>query len=79
MEREDSQTENNSGAIEGCCLAEKRSKDPRQAERSLAAVAQLLDARGDDIRWLVPSHSGAAEGLEPLRDFAARASSSAGH
>lgn len=60
-------------------VAEKRSKDPRQAERSLAAIAQLLDARGDDIRWLVPSHSGAAEGLEPLRDFAARASSSAGH
>ena len=55
----------------------KRSADPGQAERSLAAVARHLDARGAQVDWLVPSHSGAVQGLEPLLAFADRVEAAA--
>lgn len=47
-----------------------RSDDPAQARASLAALARTLDERGADVDWLVPSHSGPVQGLQPLLDFA---------
>lgn len=59
-------------------VASKRSDDPEQAARSLAAVARHLESRGAAVDWLVPSHSGAVRGLAPLLEYAARVESGHG-
>lgn len=50
---------------------ENRSDEPEQAIQSLVDLAASLEPRADEIDWIVPSHSAAVEGLQPLLDFAA--------
>jgi glyoxylase-like metal-dependent hydrolase (beta-lactamase superfamily II) len=50
-------------------VAERRSEDPEAAIEALVALADRLEPRADEIAHLVPSHSGPAEGLQPLLDF----------
>ena len=53
-------------------VAEKHSEDPAQAEAALSALAEELEPRREEIEWLVPAHSGAAVGLDPLLEYAGR-------
>ncbi len=46
------------------------SADRDQALDSLEALARRLRPRADEIRWLIPSHQGAIEGVEPLLAWA---------
>lgn len=50
-------------------VAEKRSEDPEQLERSMRALAERLDPRADEVQWLAPAHSAWLEGFDGLRDF----------
>jgi glyoxylase-like metal-dependent hydrolase (beta-lactamase superfamily II) len=50
-------------------VPEKRSDDPERAVESLRALADRLEPRRDEIRWLAPSHSAALAGFEPLAAF----------
>ena len=46
------------------------SEDPVEAAASLVVLASRLQAEGRNVDWLVPAHTGGAEGLQPLIDFA---------
>ena len=47
------------------------SEDPTQAAASLADLAVRLQRERLRVDWLVPAHTGAVQGIQPLLDFAA--------
>lgn len=51
----------------------KRSEDPEQAVTALLDLAERLAPRADEITGMVFSHSGPAEGLDALLEYAATA------
>lgn len=58
---------NKAGAI---VSEEGFSEDPTRAAASLAALASRLQRERLSVDWLVPSHTGAVAGIQPLVDFA---------
>jgi glyoxylase-like metal-dependent hydrolase (beta-lactamase superfamily II) len=50
-------------------VAERRSEDPDGAVAALEVLADRLEPRADSVTHLLPSRSGAADGLQPLLDF----------
>ena len=48
-----------------------RSEDPSQVISSVVALADRLTAEGQDVRWIVPAHSGGVEGRAALDEFVA--------
>jgi glyoxylase-like metal-dependent hydrolase (beta-lactamase superfamily II) len=51
---------------------ERNSDDPARVVASLVALEERLAAEELEVRWLVPSHSGGAEGLQALTDYVKR-------
>ena len=50
-------------------VPEDRSDDPQQLVESVRALAERLEPRRDEIRWLAPAHSEALAGFAPLANF----------
>jgi len=50
-------------------ISERNSDDPAGVVASLVALEERLGADDLVVRWLVPSHSGGAEGLQALTDY----------
>jgi glyoxylase-like metal-dependent hydrolase (beta-lactamase superfamily II) len=61
---------NKAGAI---VSEEGFSEDPNRAASSLAGLASRLARDRLTVDWLVPSHTGAVSGIQPLLDFTATA------
>jgi glyoxylase-like metal-dependent hydrolase (beta-lactamase superfamily II) len=53
-------------------ISERNSDDPVRVVTSLVALEKRLAAGDLEVRWLVPSHSGGAEGLQALTDYVKR-------
>jgi glyoxylase-like metal-dependent hydrolase (beta-lactamase superfamily II) len=47
-----------------------RSEDPDALVRSVVALSDRLRSEGHEVRWIVPAHSGGAEGTAELDAFA---------
>ncbi|MBN95180.1 MAG: hypothetical protein CL928_14105 [Deltaproteobacteria bacterium] len=48
---------------------DRYSDDPEQLKDSVRALAEALDERGDEVEWVVPSHTGGIAGLNALLAF----------
>jgi glyoxylase-like metal-dependent hydrolase (beta-lactamase superfamily II) len=52
-------------------VPDDRSEDPAQVKSSVVALTDRLTAEGQDVRWIVPAHSGGVEGRAALDAFVA--------
>lgn len=52
-------------------VPDDKSEDPSQLISSVVALSDRLAAEGQDVRWIVPAHSGGVEGRAALDAFVA--------